>query len=168
MARWSASAAPIFIFGLTVFFEHLALTARPMRFAGPVRGITGGGWKGLPRQLDRPEIVERLQSQLGAEIRDLYGLTEHPIHYLSCRAGRFHVPGLSRVTLVDAAEGVGLLRLQSPLFASMPAHDLLTRDRGRLGQGCTCGIEAPWFEFLGRVTSAQGTCAATARAGESP
>jgi hypothetical protein len=162
LERWSTDPAPVFIFGLTVFFERLALTARPMRFKGPVRGLTGGGWKGLARTLDRPEVVRRLHAALGAEIRDLYGMTEHPVHYLGCAADRFHVPVFSRVSLVDAVDGEGLLRLESPLFASMPAHDLLTRDRGQMGQGCPCGNPAPWFVFRGRVTSARGTCAAQA------
>jgi hypothetical protein len=190
LRRWAPSPAPIFMFGLTVYFEQLALaiaspgsagarsnaqrcgvSIEPLELAGSIRGLTGGGWKGLVQQLGRDQIVARLTAALrtpSLDLRDLFGLTEHPIHYISCTLGRFHVPKLARFTVV-AADGSalpagepGLLRLQSPLIASLPSHDLLTEDRAAWGERCPCGSPLPFFVFLGRVAPATGTCAATA------
>jgi hypothetical protein len=171
LRRWASSPAPIFMFGLTVHFEQLALAIEPLELAGPIRGLTGGGWKGLVQQLGRDQIVARLAAALRApslDLRDLFGLTEHPLHYISCALGRFHVPKLARFAVVDAdgaalpAREPGLLRLQSPLIASLPSHDLLTEDRAAWGDGCPCGSPLPYFVFLGRVAPVGGTCAATA------
>jgi hypothetical protein len=171
LRRWASSPAPIFVFGLTVYFEHLALAAEPIELAAGVRGLTGGGWKGLVQQLGRDEIVTRLGAALRApsvDIRDLFGLTEHPVHYISCAHGRFHVPKFSRFAIVGPdgrarpAGEPGLIRLQSPLFASLPSHDLLTEDRGVRSDRCACGCPLPSFIFTGRVTPLTGTCAAEA------
>lgn len=174
LRAWAATPAPIFVFGLTVYFEQLALAAAdaaPIDVAGSVRGLTGGGWKGLVKRLPRAAIVTRLGRLLHApsvDVRDLFGLTEHPIHYISCAHARFHVPKLARFAVVgadgrDAPAGeVGLIRLQSPLFASLPSHDLLTEDLGVRGDACACGSPLPYFELLGRATPPAGTCAATA------
>jgi hypothetical protein len=171
LRRWAPSAAPIFVFGLTVHFEQLALAIQPVELAASIRGLTGGGWKGLVQQLGRDQIVARLGEALRApaiDLRDLFGLTEHPIHYISCALGRFHVPKLARFAVVGVdgsalpAGEPGLLRLQSPLIASLPSHDLLTEDRAAWGEGCSCGSPLRYFTFLGRVAPATGTCAATA------
>jgi len=171
LRRWAASPAPIFLFGLTVYFERLSLAAEPIELVAGIRGLTGGGWKGLVKQLGRDEAVTRLRAALRApavDLRDLFGLTEHPVHYISCAHGRFHVPKLARFAIVGpAGERLpagepGLIRLISPLFASLPSHDLLTEDRGAWGEGCACGSPLPYFGFLGRVTPPAGTCAAEA------
>jgi hypothetical protein len=175
LARWIATPEPVFLFGLTVHFEHLALSAptNPCPSKATVRGLTGGGWKGMTRQLDRPQIVARLARALGGEsgdnvavdIRDIFGMTEHPLHYVSCAQGRFHIPRYSRLDVV-AADGApagfgnaGLIRLQNPFFASLPSHDLLSEDLGRMGLGCACGNARPWLEFLGRSGDPAATCA---------
>jgi hypothetical protein len=172
LRRWSSSPAPIFLFGLTVYFEQLALAIDgSIELSAPIRGLTGGGWKGLVQQLGRDQIIARLAAALRApslDLRDLFGLTEHAVHYIGCPLGRFHVPKFSRFAVVGAdgaalPEGEsGLLRLQSPLIASLPSHDLLTEDRAAWGNDCPCASPLPYFVFLGRVTSARGTCAATA------
>lgn len=171
LTRWGELDAPIFLFGLTVYFEQLCLALdRPLPQRHPVRGVTGGGWKGLARTLDRPAIVERLGALLpgGVDVRDLFGLTEHPLHYVSCPAARFHLPSYARASIigVDGAPaplGVeGAIRLESPLFASLPSHDLLTEDRGRLDAACPCGAPTPALTYLDRLSAPTGTCAATA------
>jgi hypothetical protein len=171
LARWVGEPVPVFIFGLTVHFEHLALTAPDavLDTRTLVRGLTGGGWKGMTRQLQRPAIMERLASALGGaaavDIRDIFGMTEHPLHYVSCPYGRFHIPRYSRLSVMTA-EGTpaeegesGLIRLQNPFFASLPSHDLLSEDLGRMGVGCACGDPRPWLEFLGRAGDPVTTCA---------
>lgn len=171
LQAWSKHSEPVFIFGLTVWFEHLALAAPevPLTMPGPVKGITGGGWKGMTQQLDRPDILQRLRASLqsphGVDIRDIYGMTEHPLHYLSCTAQRFHLPRYSRSLIMNAqgqpaqAGEQGLIRLQNPFFASLPSHDLLTNDLGVMGHGCECGSDVPWLQFLGRITNNDALCA---------
>ena len=176
LARWATESVPIFLFGLTVYFEYLALSAplRSVPASVTLRGLTGGGWKGMTRQLDRPQIVSRLAGALGGEasldLRDIFGMTEHPLHYISCEHGRFHLPRYSRLAIMTAEGGLaapgerGLIRLQNPFFASLPSHDLLTEDLGRMGDGCACGCVRPWLEFLGRAGDTNATCAGRASA----
>ena len=175
LARWIGDPVPVFLFGLTVHFEHLALTAPSTRSLSrtTVRGLTGGGWKGMTRQLDRPQIVARLARALGGkqeeesavDIRDIFGITEHPLHYISCAHGRFHIPRYSRLEILgpsgdSAADGEpGLIRFQNPFLASLPSHDLLSEDLGRMGNGCACGGQRPWLEFIGRAGDPATTCA---------
>jgi Acyl-protein synthetase, LuxE len=177
LRRWAGDPAPIFLFGLTVHFEQLATcTEEPIVQRGTIRGLTGGGWKGIAKQLGRDEIVARLAALLqppSLDVRDLFGLTEHPLHYISCARGRFHLPKYARVQIVDATGAAappgepGLIRLSSPLFASLPSHDLLTEDRGAWGERCDCGEPLPYLAYLDRVTASTGTCArvASERAG---
>jgi hypothetical protein len=177
LRRWAEGTAPVFLFGLTVFFEQLATcTCEPIPQCAPVRGLTGGGWKGLAKQLDRDAIIMQLGALLrprSLDIRDLFGLTEHPLRYISCARDRFHIPKYARAQIVDetgapAAAGTpGLIRLLCPLFASLPSHDLLTEDRGAWGEGCPCGEPLPYLAYLDRVTPPAGTSAhdASERAG---
>jgi len=174
LRSWSQFEDPVFIFGLTVWFERLALAAPQdgLTMRGAVKGITGGGWKGMTQELARPEILGRLHASLqspeGVDIRDIYGMTEHPLHYLSCRAQRFHLPRYSRSMIMDGQGGEapfgqqGLIRLQNPFFASLPSHDLLTNDLGKMGHGCECGSPLPWLEFAGRAQGNEGLCASQA------
>lgn len=172
LKRWSEDDAPIFVFGLTVFFEQLALALKnAMVFKGEIKGITGGGWKGLTKTMERSEIMQALQEKLVApvlDIRDIFGLTEHPLHYLSCSQGHFHIPAYSRLYIMGAdgavlPEGeVGLIRLLNPFYASLPAQDLLTEDSGSWGTGCSCGCALPYLKYRGRVSASDGICAAEA------
>lgn len=173
LKRWGESDKPVFIFGLTVFFEQLCLAAEEsgipaVKMAGPVRGLTGGGWKGLTKRQERAETVAGLQKAIAAplvDIRDLYGMTEHPLHYVSCGYGNFHLPLYSRFFIVDAAGKAaepgtpGIIRLQNPFFASLPSHDLLTEDMGSWEAACPCGTALPCLKYLGRLESPAGTCA---------
>lgn len=169
LERWSQEKTPIFIFGLTVFFEQLASAlTEQIQFKGKIKGITGGGWKGLTKTMERPEIINKLQQYLVAselDIRDIFGLTEHPIQYLSCPFGYFHQVIYSRMLIMGAdgkslAKGEeGLIRLQNPFYASLPAQDILTEDSGYLADNCPCGNPHPYLYYLGRVTRMQGICA---------
>lgn len=172
LKRWANDSAPVYIFGLTVFFEHLCLS-RPESFTlnAPVRGLTGGGWKGMTQQLNRKEIVSGLMETLAAplvDIRDIYGMTEHPLHYVSCTEGHFHQPVYARFSVVSVdgteakAEEAGLIRLDNPFFASLPSHRLLTEDVGAWSESCSCGLPGRFLRYIGRSTDPEGTCAAQA------
>jgi hypothetical protein len=170
LKRWACDPTPIYIFGLTVFFEHLCLCgSSPVVVQGPVRGITGGGWKGITQRLSRPEIIACLASLLQTptlDIRDIYGMTEHPLHYLDCLHGHFHPPAYSRFSIIGedgvpvAAGETGLIALENPFFASLPSQRLLTEDLGVWGKDCPCGLPGIYMSYMGRASSPQGTCAA--------
>lgn len=170
LERWAADEATVFVFGLTVHLERLVLAAaRPVRQRGTVKALTGGGWKGLAQNLTRAEMVDRFRALLPApacEVHDLFGMTEHPLHYLSCAAGRFHLPRYSRALVIGpdgepAASGqAGLIRLMNPFFASIPSHDLLTEDVGSIAEECACGMPSASLEYIRRVSTPAGTCAA--------
>lgn len=172
LQRWASEPVPVYIFGLTVFFEHLCLSQpQPFTLQAPVRGLTGGGWKGMTQRLDRQQIISGLNQCLKAplvDIRDIYGMTEHPLHYISCRKGHFHIPAYSRFTIINAngqsaeAEQSGLIQLENPFFASLPSHRLLTQDLGSWGEGCSCGQPGRFLRYVGRATTPEGTCAAEA------
>ena len=170
LQRWANDPAPIYILGLTLFFEHLCLS-RPKSFTltSAIKGLTGGGWKGMTKQLERPEIINGLKETLLApnvDIRDIYGMTEHPLHYISCTEGHFHIPAYSRFAIIDEyghyapKDKIGLIQLENPFFASLPTQRLLTQDLGSWGINCPCGHELPFIRYIGRATSPEGTCAA--------
>lgn len=172
LQRWASDPAPIYIFGLTLFFEHLCLS-RPKAFnlKAQVKGLTGGGWKGMTQQLDRQQIISGLNECLLAptvDIRDIYGMTEHPLHYISCQEGHFHIPAYSSFSVIDAdgkpaaADQQGLIQLDNPFFASLPSQRLLTQDLGSWGEHCSCGQPRPFLRYLGRAATPEGTCAAEA------
>jgi phenylacetate-coenzyme A ligase PaaK-like adenylate-forming protein len=147
--------------------------------SGPVRldpeslVLTGGGWKkqtrgALPKETFRA-LVGRAWGVPTHRVRDLYGMTEHAVHYLECREHRFHAPVYSRVRVVDPLSGApvengrdGVLHLLNPGFTTMPFQSLRTADVGRSADPCPCGRHAPAFEVLGRGgTSLHRGCAAT-------
>ncbi|WP_246201605.1 hypothetical protein [Budvicia diplopodorum] len=172
LQRWANEPVPIYIFGLTVFFEHLCLSQpAPFTLQAPVKGLTGGGWKGMTQRLDRQQIIAGLNQCLQAplvDIRDIYGMTEHPLHYISCRKGHFHIPAYSRFSIINTAgleaenSQPGLIQLENPFFASLPSHRLLTQDLGSWEYGCSCGLPGRFLRYIGRAASPEGTCAAEA------
>ncbi|PNL50795.1 hypothetical protein CEP63_016980 [Proteus mirabilis] len=170
LQRWANDPAPIYILGLTLFFEHLCLS-RPDAFTllSPIKGLTGGGWKGMTKQLERPDIIQGLKETLHApnvDIRDIYGMTEHPLHYISCSEGHFHIPAYSRFAIIDETgdrapeRKVGFIQLENPFFDSLASQRLLTQDLGLWGTQCACGHPLPYIHYIGRATSPEGTCAA--------
>lgn len=167
--EWERDDKPIYMFGLTVFIEQFMLNnSHQSCFSGKVKVITGGGWKGMTQTLGRPEIVHRLKqlfSKAEIQVHDIYGLTEHPLHYLSCKHQHFHIPKYSRFQIISAlghecSEGEkGLIRLQNPLSSLFPNYDLLTEDIGIKVTDCQCGCELPAFRFINRQANLAGTCA---------
>ncbi|MDR3278355.1 MAG: acyl-protein synthetase [Oscillospiraceae bacterium] len=138
--------------------------------------LLSGGWKQFfTERLDKPELYARVKDILGLgddRIREFFGAVEHPIAYFDCPNHHFHVPIYSRVIIrdVNTLEPVGygapgLLNLLTPMMTSMPFSSVMTDDLAvlRPGGACGCGIDAPYFEVLGRVGMADiKTCAAGA------
>ena len=169
LAKWEKTDSPIYVLGLTVLFEHWVLKQLvASHYQGHIRMITGGGWKGFTQVLDRSSIVASLKTlfpQAQVQIHDLFGMTEHPLHYLSCTEQHFHFPLYSRFEVLNPSseitpEGeIGLIRLQNPFSTSIPCYDLLTNDLGTWHTGCQCGLPTPYLNLLGRKTTSEDTCA---------
>lgn len=138
--------------------------------------LLGGGWKQFySEKVDKRTLYAMIEDVLGIKeenCREFFGAVEHPIIYCDCKKHHFHVPVYSRViirdinTLLPVQNGeIGLVNLITPMLESMPLVSVMTDDLGVLHDGseCGCGIDAPYFEIIGRV-GVQGikTCAAGA------
>lgn len=123
----------------------------------------GGGWKQFYAQKVSKEDFYALANEvLGIDdqhIIEFFGAAEHPILHTDCRYHRFHVPVYARVMIrdVDTLKPVpngtpGLVNLMTPMTDSVPTLSIMTDDLGILhDEKCPCGLDAPWFEILGRV-----------------
>ncbi len=173
--RFAASGRVVRILGLPSLIARLAETfeSGPVRLDPESLVLTGGGWKketrgALPKESFRA-LVGRAFGVPSHRVRDLYGMTEHAVHYLECREHRFHAPVYTRVRVVDPLSGAvvengrdGVLHLLNPGFTTLPFHSLRTADVGRSADPCPCGRRAPAFEVVGRGgTSLYRGCAAT-------
>lgn len=138
--------------------------------------ILGGGWKTLfADAVSKEELFTMAHDTLGilrSNCKDHFSTAEHPINYISCENGHFHIPAFSRViirdvkTLLPVPEGTpGLLNLITPILSSAPYGSILTDDIAVMKPAgeCGCGIDSPYIELIGRVGLASvKTCAQTA------
>ena len=137
--------------------------------------LLGGGWKEFSGQsVDRSELLELIEARLGIKKErcfEFFSAVEHPLAYLKCACGHFHIPAYSRVIIRDAEtlkplpEGeAGLLNFITPLVSSMPLCSVITDDIAVCGTApCPCGNPAPYFELIARSgVSGIRTCAAEA------
>jgi len=126
--------------------------------------MLGGGWKAFfSDEISKTELFRMANRTLGIRqenFKDHFSTAEHPINYVSCANGHFHVPIFSRVIIRDVRtlEPVpfgtpGLLNLVTPLLSSMPYGSIMTDDIAAMQDGskCGCGIHSPYFELIGRV-----------------
>lgn len=138
--------------------------------------LLGGGWKQFYQEaVDKQTFYKLAKKVLGIDeenICEYYGAVEHQILYTHCRNHNFHVPVYSRVVIRDpdtlepiGKDRIGLMNLITPLLTATPVLSIMTDDLGVLHDGskCGCGIEAPYFEIIGRVAPGEiKTCAAGA------
>lgn len=138
--------------------------------------LLGGGWKQFSQaEIDRDMFYEQIEQTLGinkSNCLEFFSAAEHPIPYVKCKNGHFHVPVYSRViirdvhTLEPVSNGMpGLLSFVTPLMSSMPLISVVTDDLAvrHNGADCGCGIETPFFVLKGRAGADQiKTCAAGA------
>jgi len=175
LKEFSTSGKSVRLIGLPVLIAEVAQSSprETIRLGSGSLVLTGGGWKGrvdqsLPKDTFR-RILKEAWGLPPERIRDLYGMTEHAVHYLECRDHRFHPPVFSQIRIVDPLthqplpEGaVGVLHLMNPGFTTMPLGSILTADVGRMIGTCTCERRTPAFEVLGRGGNApHAGCAAT-------
>ena len=130
--------------------------------------LLGGGWKQFSdEEIDRDLFFELIHDTLGIEKHncfEFYSAVEHPLPYVKCKNGHFHIPVYSRVIIRDVktlepvpAGSLGLLSFVSPLVSSMPLTSVVTDDLAVLhdGSGCGCGIRTDYFELKGRAGISQ-------------
>lgn len=166
--RCEKQLLPVRFMGFPVFLEkllgELERSGRRYHFAPGSRILIGGGFKGQSKAAaDDRELKMKIRDHLGireSHVHEFFSAAEHPIPYLKCRAGHFHIPVYSRViirdlkTLKPLAYGkMGLLNLLTPLVQSMPLVSVITDDFAVLYPGgtCSCNNPAPYFRWLGRA-----------------
>jgi hypothetical protein len=121
--------------------------------------VTGGGWKGAraddPASSSPAALGELIGRSLGITAErwvDVYGMSECNAYLLRCQSGRYHVPPVLEMFVVDddltplsGPDVTGTIALLDPFAFSYPGF-LLTGDRGRLVTApCPCGLAGPGF-----------------------
>lgn len=165
LEAFSASGLPLRVTGFPAFgyvtLKSLDEAGHHFRFPPESVLFSGGGWKLHTGQAVSNEeyaaLVERVLGIPRSRIHDVYGMVEHGVPYMTCEAGRFHVPIWSRVFAVDPGSGrilpegeVGLLKLVTPYLTSTPAISVLSTDLGAMRSGCPCGRPGQTLELHGR------------------
>nr|WP_242452310.1 hypothetical protein [Morganella morganii] len=158
LMEWAQKSDPVYILAAA---HHAAAFAQhspaPFPAKGEIRILCSHGRSShhriiadkLPQTLLAPSVI----------IREIYSTPAHPLHYISCKEGHFHIPQFSRFMLVSedgypaAAGKTGLLQLNTPLLTPLPAQRLLTTDVCEQGTGCACGSLLPWMCYHGSITA---------------
>lgn len=180
MKSFEKQGLPVRIIGLPAYFK-MFLDELQKRSIKPnlhrdSKVLLGGGFKEhLSVVASKDELFHMASEVLGISRRnfkDHFSTAEHPINYVSCENGHFHIPVFGRVIIRDVRslepvfDGTpGLLNLITPLLSSAPFGSILTDDIAVMKNGCECGcgIGSPYFELIGRVGLANvKTCAQTA------
>lgn len=179
LLRYEKQGHPVRFIGFPAYFMFLLQTLREsgikLRLHPKSMVLLAGGWKQFfSEQVDKYALYALSEEMLGIggdRFHEFFGAVEHPIIYTDCPNHHFHVPVYARVIIRDtdfrpAPYGApGLLNLLTPLLTSMPFTSVMTDDLAVMhpGKACGCGIDAPYFEVLGRVGLGDiKTCAAGA------
>ena len=154
LERFAASGLPLRITGFPAFgyMTLNELDNRGIHFKFPADSVlfSGGGWKNYTgKTIAYDEYVGLVNRVLGIpadRIRDVYGMVEHGVPYVTCEHGHFHVPVYSRVCAVSPHTmeilpngETGLLKLITPYIRSTPALSILSTDLGCVEENCPCG-----------------------------
>lgn len=165
LERFAASGLPLRVTGFPAFsyVTLRGLDQRGVRFQFPAESVlfSGGGWKNYTGQTitmdEYADLVHRVLGIHRSRIRDIYGMVEHGVPYLTCECGHFHVPIYSRVAAVSPRtmellpDGeVGLLKLVTPYIRSTPALSVLSTDLGQTESHCPCGRPGRYIVLRGR------------------
>lgn len=182
LQEYAEAGLPVRIFGFPAFvnatLERMqALGLPPLSLAPGSMTFFGGGWKGqADKAIPKPELQARIEAQLGIDnalIRDGFGSVEHSVPYIECARHRFHVPVWSRVGIRDVATleplpagEPGFLNFISAYVTSAPTHSVIMGDLAAWhpGSACGCGLDAPWFDLLGRAGQGKNRSCAVAAA----
>jgi len=165
LERYARTGLPLRVTGFPAFgyvtLERLDSMGVSFEFPPESVLFSGGGWKlHTGKRVSYEEYADLVRRVLGisaGRIRDVYGMVEHGVPYLTCEEGRFHVPIYSRVCAVDPGtmrvqpEGeVGLLKLVTPYIRSVPCISVLSTDLGEVRSRCACGRGGRFIVLRGR------------------
>jgi phenylacetate-coenzyme A ligase PaaK-like adenylate-forming protein len=165
---FGAQNRPVRIIGFPAYFKMFVdeLSARniTLDLHRNSKVLLGGGWKAFfSEEISKDELYRMANRILGIQhqnFKDHFSTAEHPVNYIACENGHFHIPVFSRVlvrdvnTLKPVPDGApGLLNLITPLLSSAPYGSILTDDIAviKSGDECGCGIPSPYFDIIGRV-----------------
>lgn len=180
LARCQRSGFPVRLVGFPAYLHMLLTRLRDagLAFRFPKRSLIllGGGWKQHDDSaVAKDELYAMAEEYLGIppeRCRDFYSAVEHPMAYAECGRHHMHVPIGSRVIIRDVRtlapvgyDTPGFLSFITPLVMSAPLTSVLMGDLAVLrdGRDCGCGIDAPYFEVIGRAgTSRLRSCAVAA------
>ncbi|MCC8122505.1 MAG: acyl-protein synthetase [Oscillospiraceae bacterium] len=180
LLRYQRLKLPVRFIGFPAYLSFLIQTLREnnikLKLNPHSKILLGGGWKQfLSEEVDKEALYQMVEETLGIEarnVKEFFAVVESNVLFCDCKHHHFHVPIYARVIIRDprTMEPVpngtpGLLNLISPLVSSMPLGSIITDDIAVLydGKQCGCGMEAPYFEILGRVGMKEiKTCAAGA------
>jgi len=172
LLRYAKSGLPVRFVGFPSYMFFLLKTLKENHISLKLNShsivLLGGGWKQFSdEEIDRDFVFELIYDTLGIEKRnchEFFSAVEHPLPYVKCKNGHFHVPIYSRVIIRDIKTlepvpvgSLGLLSFVSPLVSSMPLTSVVTDDLAVLydGYDCGCGINTPYFELKGRAGVSQ-------------
>lgn len=182
LIRYAKMPFPVRFIGFPSYLYHMVTILREhgikLKLHCASRIFLGGGWKQFSSEAIDPEVLQSLvQETLGipkSHIHEFFSAVEHPLPYLKCQYGHFHIPGYSRVIIRDVVTlepvppgNIGILSFVSPLVASMPLVSVATDDLAvyysKHETPCPCGLDAHYFKWLSRAGVSQiKTCAADA------
>ena len=180
LIKYAKSGLPVRFVGFPSYMFFLIKTLKEnhisLKLNSHSKILLGGGWKQFSdEEIDRNLFFQLIQDTLGIEKHscfEFYSAVEHPIPYVKCRNGHFHVPIYSRAIIRDVKTlepvpmgCLGLLSFISPMVSSIPLTSVVTDDIAVLydGNGYGCGINTPYFELKGRAGVSQiKTCTADA------
>jgi phenylacetate-coenzyme A ligase PaaK-like adenylate-forming protein len=178
--KFNENGLPLRIFGFPAFFYFTLLKMKelkipPIKLHADSLVFLGGGWKGhQDKMIHKNELYQLANELLGIpleRLRDGFGSVEHCVPYIECARHQFHIPVWSRVLIRDVKtlevlpEGeVGYLQFISPYITSAPASSVLMTDLARVykNKKCSCGLNAPYFEIVGRAGVSQNKSCAVA------
>jgi hypothetical protein len=179
LLRYAKSPFPVRFVGFPAYMYFLAKSLKEqgvsLKLNKKSMVLIGGGWKQFSgEEVDREAFFKLTEETLGIDrsrVVEFYSAAEHPLAYVKCSCGHFHVPAYSRVIIRSVNDlspvengQTGLLGFCSPLVHSMPITSVLTDDLAVYSEGpCPCGNPAPYFDLIGRAgVSGITTCAAAA------
>ncbi len=172
LVRYAKSGLPVRFVGFPAYMFFLVRTLKENHISLNLnrhsKVLLGGGWKQFAdTEIDRDLFFKLIYDTLGIEKHncfEFYSAVEHPLPYIKCRNGHFHVPIYSRAIVRDIKTlepvpmgSMGLLSFVSPLVSSTPLTSVVTDDLAVLyeGRDCGCGIDTPYFELKGRAGVSQ-------------
>ena len=163
LKRFQQSGLPLRVTGFPAFgYATLTQISESLQFPPESLMFSGGGWKLHTGQAvpfsEYVALVDRVLGIPASRIRDVYGMVEHGIPYLTCEHGNFHIPIYGRVWAVDPATlralpygEVGLYKLISPYIRSQPSISVLSTDYGAVEKDCPCGRPGGVLRLAGRA-----------------